>query len=132
MEGVLLPAVPTTPVKDRRVVALGHVSLLTRCRALQSEAEARLYLPILTSVLRIFTLPQLTPSASVGDACDGDINVADLEENGYQVGFSMLGASDNSRSKKDPFEAMGDPKDALARGLIKAGEAQPGKVRDPS
>lgn len=125
MEGVLLPAVPSTPLKERRVVALGHISLLTRSRALQCEAEARLYLPILTSVLRLFTLPLLKPTEDTGE--HGELNVTDLEEHGYQVGFSRLGASE-AVGKKDPFDAMVDPRDALASGLVKAGEAQPGKI----
>ncbi|MBW0489032.1 hypothetical protein O181_028747 [Austropuccinia psidii MF-1] len=126
MEGAILPMVPSTPLKQRRVVALGHISLLTRSRALQYEAEARLYLPILTSVLHLFTLPQLKPTGDLSGEY-GEVNVTDLEESGYQVGFSKLGASE-TLGKKDPFDAMGDPRDALARGLVKGGEAQPGKI----
>ncbi|KAH9814533.1 Cse1-domain-containing protein [Melampsora americana] len=85
MEGVLIPAVPNTPLQDRRVVALGHVSLLTRSRSLQNDSEARLYLPILSSVLRLFTLPQLSKGTEGVEE--------EVEEHEYQVGFSMLGAS---------------------------------------
>jgi len=126
MEGVLLPAVASTPAKQRRVVALGHISLLTRSRTLQCEAESRLYLPILISVLRLFTLPQLKPTEDTAGST-GELNVTDLEEHGYQVGFSRLGASETI-GKRDPFDSMVDPRDALASGLVKAGEAQPGKI----
>ncbi|KAI8459413.1 Cse1-domain-containing protein [Phakopsora pachyrhizi] len=128
MEGALLPAVPSTPLKNRRVVALGHISLLTRSRALQQEAEARLYLPILTSVLRLLTLPQLNPNQNLSGVDGSEVKVSELEEFGYQVGFSKLGASENVLSRKDPFDGMGDPRDALASGLVKAGDAQPGKI----
>ncbi|EFP76090.2 importin-alpha export receptor [Puccinia graminis f. sp. tritici] len=126
MEGVLLPAVASTPPKQRRVVALGHISLLTRARTLQCEAESRLYLPVLISVLRLFTLPQLKPTENTAGE-NSELNVTDLEEHGYQVGFSRLGASETI-GKRDPFSAMVDPRDALASGLVKAGEAQPGKI----
>ncbi|KAA1099321.1 importin-alpha export receptor, variant 2 [Puccinia graminis f. sp. tritici] len=126
MEGVLLPAVASTPPKQRRVVALGHISLLTRARTLQCEAESRLYLPVLISVLRLFTLPQLKPTEDTAGE-NSELNVTDLEEHGYQVGFSRLGASETI-GKRDPFSAMVDPRDALASGLVKAGEAQPGKI----
>ncbi|POW09288.1 hypothetical protein PSHT_09205 [Puccinia striiformis] len=124
--GVLLPAVASTPPKQRRVVALGHISLLTRSRAIQCEAESRLYLPILTSVLRLFTLPQLKPTEDTTGG-NNELNVTDLEEHGYQVGFSKLSASETI-GKRDPFEGMVDPRDGLASGLVKAGEAQPGKI----
>ncbi|PLW07427.1 hypothetical protein PCASD_22407 [Puccinia coronata f. sp. avenae] len=126
MEGVLLPAVASAPAKQRRVVALGHISLLTRSRNVQCEAESRLFLPILVSVLRLFTLPQLKSTEDT-TAGESELNVTDLEENGYQVGFSRLGASETI-GKRDPFTSLGDPRDALANGLVKAGDAQPGKI----
>ncbi|POW10229.1 hypothetical protein PSTT_06235 [Puccinia striiformis] len=58
---------------------------------------------------------------------NNELNVTDLEEHGYQVGFSKLGASETI-GKRDPFEGMVDPRDGLASGLVKAGEAQPGKI----
>ncbi|KAG0145573.1 hypothetical protein CROQUDRAFT_671687 [Cronartium quercuum f. sp. fusiforme G11] len=129
MEGVILPTIIDTPIKERRVVELGHVSLLTRSRAIQIESESRLYLPILSSLLKLFNLPNLNISKEDDIDLNDEIKVSELEENGYQVGFSVLGASEVfKKNKKDLFESFGDPRDALARGLVRTGEAQPGKI----
>lgn len=122
----MIPEVPKTPLKRRRVVALGHVALLTRSPMIQSGEYSRLYLPVLSSVLRLFTLPLITTANGV----DGEdaVDAADLEDPGYQAGFSKLGASE-ALARKDPLEGLGDPRDALARGLMASAG---GKVSDPS
>lgn len=126
LEGVLIPAVPAVPLKRRRVVALGHVALLTRCPSIQNGAYSRLYLPVLASVLRLLTLPLIMTTTNGADGDDA-VDAADLEDPGYQAGFSKLGASE-AVARKDPLEGFGDPRDALARGLVSTGEASPGKV----
>lgn len=77
----------------------------------------------MTALLKLFLLPlPLAGSQSAGD----EVEIADLEESGYQASFSRLGASE--RARPDPLAHVADPRAHLASQLVQASQARPGQV----
>jgi exportin-2 (importin alpha re-exporter) len=78
------------------------------------------------ALLKLFLLPlPLTKNTSANGA-DDEVEVADLEETGYQASFSKLGASE--RARPDPVAHVAEPRTYLATSLVAASQARPGQV----
>lgn len=81
----------------------------------------------MAALLKLFLLPIALEKASTDAAArEDEFEVADLEETGYQAGFSKLGASEKARP--DPVAYVDEPRNYLATALVEASQSHPGKV----
>lgn len=78
------------------------------------------------ALLKLFLLPLPLTKNTSANAADDEVEVADLEETGYQASFSKLGASERARS--DPVAHVAEPRTYLATSLVAASQARPGQV----
>ncbi|SCZ88440.1 BZ3500_MvSof-1268-A1-R1_Chr2-1g04412 [Microbotryum saponariae] len=122
---VLFPEVQKAPEQNRKVIAVGLVNILTHSLIMVEEPHVRAWSPTLEALLKLFLLPA-TLSKNVSADAD-EIEVADLEETGYQASFSKLGASE--RVRPDPVAHVADPRAHLARQLSELSQAKPGQIR---
>lgn len=77
------------------------------------------------SLLKLFLLPQaLTKTLKVGE--EEEIEIGDLEEQGYQASFSKLGAAE--KVKTDVVGFIEEPRVYLAASLVATSAAHPGLV----
>ncbi|SCV72042.1 BQ2448_4736 [Microbotryum intermedium] len=121
---VLLPEVQKAPEQSRKVISVGLANILTHSLITLEEPHIRAWSPTLQALLKLFLLPT-TLSKNV--SADDEIEVADLEETGYQASFSKLGASEKVRA--DPVAHVADPRAHLARQLTELSQAKPGRIR---
>ncbi|KDE04885.1 hypothetical protein MVLG_04744 [Microbotryum lychnidis-dioicae p1A1 Lamole] len=122
---VLIPEVQKAPEQNRKVIAVGLANILTHSLIMVEEPHVRAWSPTLEALLKLFLLPA-TLSKNVSADVD-EIEVADLEETGYQASFSKLGASE--RVRPDPVAHVVDPQAHLARQLSELSQAKPGQIR---
>lgn len=78
------------------------------------------------ALLKLFLLPLPLTKNTSANAADEEVEVADLEETGYQASFSKLGASE--RARPDPVAHVSEPRTYLATSLVAASQARPGQV----
>ncbi|ORY84121.1 putative importin-alpha export receptor [Leucosporidium creatinivorum] len=109
---VLLPDIQKAPTKDRKIIAVGLANLLAKSNSmLTPPSVSAWWVPLNTSA----------------NAADDEVEVADLEETGYQASFSKLGASE--RARPDPVAHVAEPRTYLATSLVAASQARPGQIR---
>lgn len=82
----------------------------------------------MAALLKLHLLPQpIAPNTTSANGATDEIEIADLEETGYQASYSKLGASE--RARPDPVAHVAEPREYLASQLVAASQARPGQVR---
>lgn len=83
------------------------------------------------ALLKLILLPQTASSTTSGEAlASAEIEIADLEESGYQASFSRLASSEGIRESEADrrLKAVGDVRGYLGTELGSRSAEEPGKV----
>ncbi|BFZ62404.1 importin-alpha export receptor [Saitoella coloradoensis] len=105
---------------ERKICALGMTRFLSDSTALHSEPYQKIWMPLLTALLKLFELPM---EESKGD---DEIEEVDVEDVTFQASYSRLGTA--GKTKADPFAAVPEPKRFLAEQLTKVDAASGGQI----
>jgi len=127
LTNIVLPELPKMLPKDRKVVVVGLIRMLTRSSTMLSEPTAKAWPSALAALVKLFSNPQHLQSAQSTQAEDPDVALTaiDFEEQtaGYQVAYSKLAASEVG--SEDPVAYVSDPREFLGAELSRAGKADP-------
>jgi len=107
---------------EKKICAVGLVKLLTETPELVSGPYSAQFIPLLTSLIALFELPE---DSSIPD----DEHFVEIEDTpGYQTAYSQLVFA--GKPDRDPAElaSVGDPRQLLCRQLEQLGRQQPGRV----
>lgn len=118
LSNFVIPQVPTMLVKDRKLVAVGMIRMLTQSGIMLQEPSVQAWTPSFFTLRQLFENPQHMAKDKEEDP-DAGLTVIDYEEQnaGYQAAYSRLAASESVRV--DPVAYIGDPKDLWNSELTK-------------
>ncbi|KAK7436636.1 importin-alpha export receptor [Stygiomarasmius scandens] len=119
LNNFVLPQIPKTPPKDRKLAAVGITRLLFQSRMSIQPPQVQSWPTLMASLIKLFSEPQYLSQKSPSDEQDVGITEIDYEEQtaGYQAAYSRLAGS--SSAEKDPVEYVPDPQAYLGQEMVR-------------
>ncbi|TFY78460.1 hypothetical protein EWM64_g5554 [Hericium alpestre] len=120
----VVPQVSKMQVKDRKVVMVGLVRMLTQSALMLQEPSVQAWPAAFTALARLFSQPAAVIDKASGDDAAG-LTAIDYEEQtaGYQVAYSRLAAA--ATAPEDPVAYVGDERAFAGRELARIVAADP-------
>ncbi|OCF55372.1 importin-alpha export receptor [Kwoniella mangroviensis CBS 10435] len=126
LSGVILSNTQKVSTRNRKLVEVGLVKMLTKSNKLFEDSLKQHWVSIFVSLLDLFTLPQDLTYAQQHAVDGGDLTELDPEEAGFQSSFSKLGASETVQ--RDYTAGIVDTKEYAIKELGRRSNEKPGVI----
>ncbi|THV04546.1 importin alpha re-exporter [Dendrothele bispora CBS 962.96] len=120
LNNFILPQIPKTPYKDRKLAVVGVTRLLFQSKMSIQPPQVQSWPAVMTSLIKLFSEPQYLASQKTDeDSQFVGLTEIDYEEQtaGYQAAYSRLAGS--SSAEVDPVEYVSDPQAYLGQEMVR-------------